>query len=300
MGTPQSWSTVIDHSGDAGFRAWVAEFITKAAAAGLVQTSDTGQINTVTVTRPAVNTEGGYAIFRMNDVQQATAPAFFRVGFGTGAAAGQPRMQITVGTGTNGAGTITGTALTTARTCTFANAPSSAVISYQSLMCATEGFFGFSWKIGSNSSNANTGATFLFERSRDTAGAPSAIGAMVLWGSGSPSAFTALQFLRFASPAAAGAVGTTSTDLPFTIPGSPASSLNAAGNNQTWVWFMAVPDVLPILGVCQIVRTEVSVTSTFSATLIGVTAHTYIAIGQGFQGNVAASTAYGTAMLWEA
>jgi hypothetical protein len=37
------------------------------AAMGLVQTSDTGQINWVTVARPALNTIAGYEIWRFND-----------------------------------------------------------------------------------------------------------------------------------------------------------------------------------------------------------------------------------------
>lgn len=293
--TTQSWSTVLDHTGDAGFRAWGSEFAVKLAAAGLVQTADTGQVNWVTVTRPGTNTEGGFEIWRMNDAAQATAPVFFRIGYGTGATATTPRIQITAGTASNGTGTITGTALTTARS-TGANAASSAVIAYQSLLCVTTGFFGFSWKIGAASANVPQ-SNFLFCRSCDTSGVIDVRGAFVLWGIGATTGFTAYQFLRYAATAAAFTARTATAEFPGVVPGVPTSSL-VGSDNQAYLHWMAIPQVLPVLGSCTIVRSEVSVTSTFSVTLVGATPHTYVAMGS-CGAEASGNPIYGLAMLWE-
>jgi hypothetical protein len=65
--TTASTSTVADQTTDAGFRTWVAEIITQLTACGLSQAAEAGQINTSTVTRAAINTAAGYALFRYTD-----------------------------------------------------------------------------------------------------------------------------------------------------------------------------------------------------------------------------------------
>lgn len=102
----------IDHTSDAAFRVWVSEVITNiVTTCGLTQTSDTGQINTSTVVRGgSANTAAGYVIVRFNDTLQSTSPIFIKLEFGNGATpATDPAMWITVGTGSNGSGTLTGT-----------------------------------------------------------------------------------------------------------------------------------------------------------------------------------------------
>lgn len=97
-----------DITTDAGFRAWSQKIHDGLAAVGLVQTSDTGQINLTTVTTPAVNsTDAGYEIWRFSDAAQSTDPIFFKVSYGRGGAAARPRMSVQVGTGSNGSGTLT-------------------------------------------------------------------------------------------------------------------------------------------------------------------------------------------------
>lgn len=95
---------------DAAFRTWVQGVIDGITAVGLVQTADTGQINTATVLAPvAGNVEKGYAVFRFADSLQGTYPVFIKIGFGSGTGATTTAMAIQVGTGTDGAGTLTGT-----------------------------------------------------------------------------------------------------------------------------------------------------------------------------------------------
>jgi hypothetical protein len=98
------------NSTDALFRAW-CQFIhdTLITTDGWVDPGDTGQLSIAAAAHPTLaNTVVGYRIYRMNDTLQGSAPVFIRVDYGSGTAANTPQITVTIGTGTNGAGTITG------------------------------------------------------------------------------------------------------------------------------------------------------------------------------------------------
>jgi hypothetical protein len=107
--TTHTWTGRIDNTNDTTFRAWIDGIATALSTIGLVQTADSGQVNTGTVTIPGVNhTAAGYQIWRMNDTHQATCPIFFKMEYGRGATATAASIWLTVGTGSDGAGTLTG------------------------------------------------------------------------------------------------------------------------------------------------------------------------------------------------
>lgn len=93
---------------------WCAAVHAALIACGLVQTADTGQVTPSALGPTSTNNATtGFLVYRFNDTLQATAPVFIKVEFGAGnwtvGASGKvPQCWITVGTGTNGAGTITG------------------------------------------------------------------------------------------------------------------------------------------------------------------------------------------------
>jgi hypothetical protein len=97
-----------DNSTAAKFRAW-AQFVhsTITLAGGWINTADTGQIDLTTVAAPTgLSQSMGYKIYRMNDPFQSTKPVFIKLEFGSGSgAATQPSFWLTVGTGSDGAGT---------------------------------------------------------------------------------------------------------------------------------------------------------------------------------------------------
>lgn len=296
--TTQSWSTRIRHDSDATFREWGLEFNTKLAAAGLVQTADTGQINWTTVLRPGAGVDAGYEVWRFNDALQATAPIFFRIAYGTFGDATAPRMRFTVGTGSNGSGTITGTALTIQRD-VHQDSGQVTDVARQSYLCVVAGFFGFNWKAGSGP----TEASFFICRTCDSNGAPTAVGAMVHWGIGNSGAITARQSLRFAAPAqaftaqtlvAAGALGMN--------PQCPTSSQSGT-DIQVFLGWTITPTAIPLFGVCGVLRSELNTGGTFQATLVGSTPRTYITLndpaGPFGQVTVASDGGLNIAMLWE-
>lgn len=94
---------------DADFRTWGSAINAALAALGLVQTGDTGQINWTTVVKPASGSAAsGYEIWRFADALQATVPVFIKLEYGSGSTADRPALWCTVGSGSNGSGTLTG------------------------------------------------------------------------------------------------------------------------------------------------------------------------------------------------
>lgn len=98
--------------GDSNFRIWGSTFAAAMATCGLVQTSDTGQVNWSTVTEPVVNTFTVYEIYRFSDSLQASKPVFIRFSYGRLTASNTAAVRIQIGTGTDGAGNITGISTT--------------------------------------------------------------------------------------------------------------------------------------------------------------------------------------------
>ena len=105
------------------------------------------------------------------------APVIFRLDFGSSSAGtADPQMWIVVGAGTNGAGTIAGTAATSRMTqvaVTTTAAPASTVTAYTSryVYNSSLGYCGMVFKIGAATTNCAFGAFMLF-RTNDSGGNP--------------------------------------------------------------------------------------------------------------------------------
>lgn len=307
-----STTTVIDHSGDAGFRAWVAEFIAQLIAVGLTQTADTGQINTGTATRPATSTNGGYAIFRFNDTLHGTVPIFIRFDFGTDSGAGNPRIQVTVGSATNGSGTLTG--ILGQRAMTTNAGAGSTVTSYVSRFCynATYGFLGVAWKIGGPGTEGVLGMLFI-GRTTDSNGDPTNGGVYMIGmgntigavssggGSGALS-----QQLWNASTGIRWPTDAQIANAPFWGMWPHAISTTQVGSDTFVVpGFYATPgiDTHAHLGIC--LRAEIPPGNTISLALKGASARTFISVG--YPGNTGTGANFapgnpnsiGLFMLWE-
>lgn len=296
--TTQTWTTAVAHASDADFRAWGSELSGKLAAAGLVQTADTGQINWLTVTRPSTNTAGGYEIWRFNDSLQGTAPIFIKIEYGTGSNAAYPQIWATVGTGSNGAGTLTGTV--SARDAVVSNYASGAG-NYPSYLCVAAGHFGLAWKLGAMSSNSGAGL-FVVVRTHDTAGAPTATGALVYWGTTSGASGTAIvsaQSLRFAASAE---VYAATTAYSF-VPGQVTSSVVGA-DPQVYAHFGISPAVWTVPTMATVLVSEIPQFSSFPVAMVGSTPRTLLSLSSWFKPvypSVGPGTylTYGFAMLYE-
>jgi hypothetical protein len=291
--TTVAFTTVLQHSTDADFRAWGSEFRTQLAATGLVRTADTGQIDWTTVVRPAANTDAGYEIWRFNDTQQATAPIYIKFFFGTNASTTAPRVRIQIGTGSNGAGTLTG--LTNSAVTMNLNNPPPAATLYPSYFCHTEGFLGVAWKLN----GASFGFSFVICRTADPTGsnAPTADGAYFYGGVTTNANLSIFKFTSITSVVN----GTNVSDCPCVVPGR-ITTTTVGSDTQVFPHFFGAPRVYPAFGVCTLVQTEMSRGSTFTATLFGTTSHTFIAldaIGGPYAHASQNNTSWAMAMLWE-
>lgn len=291
--TTAAFASRIRHDSDAAFREWGSEFSTNLAACGLVQTADSGQINWATVTRAGVNSNAGYEIWRFNDAMQSTAPIYLRFDYGTGGATASPRIQVTVGTGSNGSGTITGTALSIARPFVNSNIPQTSDTVRNSYMCHTDGMFGVLWKAGTGGANEGM---FLLARTVDASGVADATGALAIWANSNT--FTASQAFRYEAAAAAYTANTNIARAQICVwPQTPSGS-NVGADIQAALAWTITPRVQPLVGFCGVLDSEMPLGTAFTATLIGSTPRTYLALGSGYN-YMDAGGFLKPAMLWE-
>lgn len=299
-------NTVVDHTGDAGFRAWASEYSNALQTIGLVQTADTGQINLVTATRPGTSANAGYEIWRFNDALQATKPIFLKVFYGTTNTATSPRVQIQVGTGSDGAGNLINPSSTF--NAISGKAPSSTVTTYLSNFSMVDGTLAIAWKIGAWGS-ASAASFFAVCRTCDTNGDPDGVGFSVYaYGGNSTSGQTEqLQFRRSDNTWSSYINNLCPTCL---IPGDATTPTFVGSDAQVLLHFGFFPRVQPIHGLLCVKTSEFGADSTFTAAPVGATTRTYLVLGPTYygngqgsfsygNGNTSQSTGYTLAMIWE-
>lgn len=148
---------------DAEFRADVlAIHNALIAEGGLVQTADTGQTDFTANTRAAP----GYTVYRFDDEHQADYPLFLKITW-TPTSTGRPGCSWELGTGTNGAGAITG-ALRGATVC-GGGSSAPAGNNADHLVSVGEGYVYVLFGMGSTGSSGYS-AMFMVERNTDLDG----------------------------------------------------------------------------------------------------------------------------------
>lgn len=288
--TMQSWVSVIDQTTDAAFRTWVAEFIAKVTAAGLVQTSDTGQINTSTVTRAAINTDAGYAIFRFNDTQQATAPVFIRFNFGSSSAITMPRISVQIGTASNGSGTISGLGSTFTDIIAGGSSISSTTTMRSSFCCAVDGCFWISWKIGATSAGGVPPEGFIFmSRYTDNTGAATSGGLTTIY-----SPLTGVAYVPRSFNYADGTTFTSTTLNFLPVISWGVTSTLVGGVPQVYQVDYITPRVKPNNFASLVLQTELAIGTQFQGILTGSTTRNYISAASS---NASSITSFG--LIWE-
>lgn len=188
MATSYSASTNFASGTDAAIRDWAGKIAALFQAGGWVQTSDTGQTAAAALTAATTGSEvRGYQIWRMADALEGTAPVFVKIEFGSGSAAANPGMWVTVGTGSNGTGTLTGVFV--ARTVTASITGNASVYFVGSASTSRICFF--------------IGLTHHFalsiERTKDASGADTSDGILIFMDSVASNGST-LQIYRLARP----------------------------------------------------------------------------------------------------
>jgi hypothetical protein len=263
-------SIIPDCSTDANFRP-IVQFIedTLVTTGGWVVTSDTGQATLSTITHPTVaNTKQGYRIYRMADSLQSTNPVFMRLDFGGSANPVVFGMWVTIGTGSNGSGTITGIAWNGGASATpnVANSGNSASAqnAYGSAStnraCIAIGIMG---------SVSNCQTVFTIERSKDSSGNDTGDGLLLCYNL----ITTTLNQSRYII--LAGGTQPTAEGLSYVLTARNPSETFAPGD-------IGVGIVVPMKGVAQqpgmnvmiVNSSDVGAQGSFSMTVYGAT-HTY-------------------------
>jgi hypothetical protein len=274
-----------DHTTDAGFRVWGLAVSTMLQATGLVKTSDTGQVDWTTVTKPGAGALGGYEIYRFDDALQATAPIFIRLEYkSASASATRPALWMQVGVATNGAGTMVGTTSTLLDVTTNPNTPSTSTI-YSSFACAKDGYLGACIGAGATNNQFFLGV----ERFRDAAGVMLAEGVAIY------NMATAGTY-RTQAPALWGP-----TTYYCFVPGNKTVAAVGTELQVFRHYWIPVERVRCTIGFCTHMQTEISALSEFSVALITGDSHTYLALSQfANTASVSASTSHCQAMRYEA
>jgi hypothetical protein len=245
----------------------VAQFIedTFVTTGGWVVSGDTGQTPPGSLTGSGTDTPWGFRIYKMNDVLQATAPIFVKMWFGSGSNLGNDiAIWFQVGTGSDGAGNLTGvihntTEISNSNNGSFANT------SY-----------------GSADSNRCTFALFVqatasyfivwgIERSKDASGADTGTGVILVYNSNiTPNLDSSHYCIR-----AGGTQPSVETGLCYVLTTQTPSQVFAPGD-------IGVGIVIPIKGAAQqpganfliTNNTDISSGGFITTTIYGAT-HTY-------------------------
>lgn len=155
---------------DAEWRIFGAFLADVLEAGGVTRTADTGQINWATVAFPGTNsTSAGYEIRQFTDAMQATAPVFIKIDYRRGAAGSKTEILFTIGTGSNGSGTITGIKFTS-NPCLM----TSTSATYKGFVSAQSNRFAFAFE------NSNSGGLVGVERTVNVSKAVTDAGVLIM------------------------------------------------------------------------------------------------------------------------
>lgn len=299
--TTHTYTDVIDHTSNAGFQAWANTLHLGIIAAGLVNTSDTGQVNLTSAARPGINTWAGYKIYRFDDTMQGTAPVFLKLEYGTGSGAARPALRATIGSATDGAGTLSGaTLLSNLAINQSAQDLTSTVTPYITRICAVDGYFGMAFGLGSTGTGSPLNALLTLGRTVDSSGAPNGDGLHVC---ARPTTATGALSYRTLQYATGNAYSMTSGSSSF-IAGGLSSSL-VGGAAQVFKHYAALPRVRPIPWLLTVLSSEFGNNTQFEATVVGAVQRNYVSLGSdgfGSSGNLVAlpgSAGQTLAMVWE-
>jgi len=283
MGTYVSGSHAINGlsatGNDTNFRLFVATVRAALSGCGLVQTSDTGQLNPATILRPTTNnTTTGYEIYRFNDSAQGTDPIFLRVDYGRGGFNSAYETRWSLGQGTNGAGTLTGqlsSAVGLANMNARGNSTTTSEVSVgtaQTYAYHGDGVFWIAYgMLATVTSYQFAPANFIhIARTRDADGDLDARGAL-MWGlaHGDSAGGNNTKFICWA---AGEAITYPENSHYCLVAGDPASDLNEDGDRIAWPHFYYdAGEIKKHWAIWQMYRTGApSTPTTFTAAPYGV------------------------------
>lgn len=256
-------TTALAHATNADFQAWTTELMGMFDTVGVPQSADTGQFNPATATIPAAGASV-YQIRYLNDSLHGTKPIYVKIECGTDTA-GRVGIWVTAASATNGAGTVSGTTYLS-RTKISPNAVAGG-LTYWSGMCALPGYFALAWKRGGMVAAYGSTVFFAVCRTTDDSGTPTTTGFhMYMSNNGRPDRTTYVT------------AQLSDVVAYVCLPSPSATSTLVSGAPQVFRHFGFQPQVRCSPFMLSFLASEIGDLSTFTATPVGVTQRTYLAL----------------------
>ncbi len=287
-------STVISDN-DEQYREAIRCYTATLEGMGLVQVEFPGQIDPDTVLKPTIqNTISGYQMWRFNDALQSGAPIFLKIGYGIGNTS-NIRIYVEVGFEINESGGFVG--LTTGNKLTGA-ASSYATGEWQLSGCHVDGFAGIAAFNPSYTSGFSSMGGFFICRTSDSDGVATAEGATLILQDGGSSSNPKSVGIRF-QPSKAIVFDKASSPHDYMLNPFRLSSA-VEGELPAYLMFHAIPQIIPMHGICGCLGGSLSPRDTFNVAMVGNAPRRYIFPGRNaiaYTGNN--SEPVHLAMLWE-
>lgn len=273
-------------------------------ASGLVQTSDTGQVNWGTVTVPgSVSTLYGYEVWSILGGALCVRIEWYSPSNLAGTFT--PRFKYIIGTGSDGSGNITGVIFTSTLTTANNTLSSGNKPSYISNPSSGD-FFGLVYKVGgvtSGGSYTPSALAFCIEKTVDGTGAPDGFGYVITCHDEAVGGASGLVSAKKAVWVIATGMLYALTNLFCIVPRGLTDS-SVGTDKQAFVHQVAANRVRLSHGVCTVVASEALPNTTFNICVVGdpVSAtRGYVSVGYGIGGSHAGSSSntYSCAILWE-
>lgn len=302
-----TWGSLRSITSVANAKAWIQALHNNLIACGLVQTSDTGQLDIAGIAAlPAAGAFFGSLLYKFSDSLATSKPVIikFQPGIGSFGGANSPMLQAQVGFATDGAGAITGvnSAVFNAFNNGGGNQRAEVTTETPSYAVHGEGYFGLCLNLNSFSSSINAFCSIYLTvmRTQNSSGVPTTDGVSIARNAaGYDSGSTVAGNI---APRAMKALLTTSMstwrqDMQAWIGGADAASY--LGNTQLQRAYRLAPALVPDPSMALYWATSIVTGDEFDLTIDGITRH-YIALGinHGMIADTLNWRSVGFAMLW--
>ena len=280
--TTKAWTAPMKNSSAEDYKAWVSSFSEALTEVGFPKSADTGQLDIGAISSvPAAGTPSGYEVRYLDDSLHGTAPLYVKIEYGTGDA-GCPGLWITAGTGSDGAGTLTGI-WAGRKDCGFSAAPRNLV--FTCYACATEGAAWIVFGESAISDDFTYGLSFVLLRTTDEAAEPTAVGAVMysrieraFGGSAIPIIPTTVRFspwqVRGGVGASGNLFGSGGLYCVSSYLGGPTTT--PSGDRQVVTHFAPFPEIRPVPQIASAYPIDSLASGTeFSTAIVGTTPRTY-------------------------
>lgn len=278
----------LGHDSDATYRASLAAFLdamTSVNPAMLTRTNDTGQVFVPNAVKPATEATPDVMLFKFSD---GVGPdIFLKFTFGTGSSQAYIRTKLSIGTGTNGAGQLTGQTFN----CTDSNYTGTA--SKPIAICCSEGSLTIIF--GSLSPGLFGRFGLSLSRYADPDGVWKSTGFMLLYAYAQTIPVTEIHNFSFTSGRIDLQVGSTPDTSVTCLRPYAKTSLSAGGYTTPMPVYGLNPYLVPMPGFVMLPLADCAQNSDVVVPVLGATPRNYR------QSGIAAlySSAYGYCCLWE-